>query len=251
VAAAAVGDGRAADLSVREVVALLAAATPTTPADFSGKNLAGLDLSDLDLRYGDLSRVDLTGADLSGADLSGADLSGARLDRATIIRTNFAGANLSRATLLAPQAFPGMAPTIADAPSFRGANLSGARILANLTGVDMRGADASDLRMSADRSQRELRPPRSELPNGKLSGVRFARADLREAVFAFADLAGADLSDSDLRRANLSRADLTGAILTGANLAGADLDGAILRDVRGLDRAVGVDQARNVERAVR
>jgi uncharacterized protein YjbI with pentapeptide repeats len=52
---------------------------------------------------------------------------------------------------------------------------------------------------------------------------------------------GADLSRTNFFEAELAAADITGADLDGANLVGAN----------GLDKVVGLDLARNVERAVR
>jgi uncharacterized protein YjbI with pentapeptide repeats len=43
---------------------------------------------------------------------------------------------------------------------------------------------------------------------------------------------------------------LTGANVAGADFAEADLEGTILKDVRGLDTAVGLDEAAHREGAV-
>jgi len=232
----------AAELTVKAVAELLSGAPG---ADLSHRDLARLDLSELAFRQANLAGADLFGADLTDADFGGADLAGARLDRTVIIRTNFASANLAGASLILPQASPGLSPSAADAPSFRGANLSRATVMAQLGRADFRGADARGLRMSIHREQRLIRVGRNDLSGARLAGASLVEADLREVNLAFADLSDADLSGADLRRA-----DFTGARLGGASLAGADLDGAILREAQGLEHVRGLRQARNFAGAI-
>jgi hypothetical protein len=83
---------------------------------------------------------------------------------------------------------------------------------ANLSGVDLLGADLSGADLSG-----------ADLSRANLSG-----ADLSGANLSGADLSGANLSGADLLRANLSGADLLRANLSGADLSGADLSGADL-----------------------
>jgi Pentapeptide repeats (8 copies) len=94
--------------------------------------------------------------------------------------------------------------------------------------------------------------PRPNLHDAKLAGVFLPNANLIEADFARADLAGstllearlggANLHSADMRNAKLDGADLSGAVLFEANLSGghlfhADLSGARLvrADLRGAD----------------
>ncbi len=79
-----VASAGAADLSTRDVTAMLFKASRAAPPDLSGKNLSRLDLADLDFKAANLANANLFGADLTRADLVKADLRGARLDRATI-----------------------------------------------------------------------------------------------------------------------------------------------------------------------
>jgi uncharacterized protein YjbI with pentapeptide repeats len=83
------------------------------------------------------------------------------------------------------------------------------------------------------------------------SGAKMIRANLSRVLVHFSVLAGADLSGADLREADFSKADLSGADLTGANIARTNFDGADLRGVRGLDQAIGAQQAVNLDKAVR
>ncbi|MFF2550802.1 pentapeptide repeat-containing protein [Nocardia sp. NPDC058058] len=97
--------------------------------------------------------------------------------------------------------------------------------------------------LNALRGRRRLRYFREEPLD--LTGIRLARADLREIRLPDVCLAGADLIDTDLSGAdlrganlvganlsytNLCDANLTGADLTGADLCNADLTGAQLTD---------------------
>jgi uncharacterized protein YjbI with pentapeptide repeats len=103
-------------------------------------------------------------------------------------------------------------------------------ITENLSGIDLRGRDLSDLYL-----------PGRSLVAGQLEGIRLDRAKLyygnfRHALLRAASLRGADLSGSTLAHADLTGTDLTGAVLrdvdlshanlTGANLTGVDLAGA-------------------------
>jgi uncharacterized protein YjbI with pentapeptide repeats len=131
----------AADLTRAEVSAALMAATPERPADLAGKSLEGLDLSDLDFRRAKLAGVNLYGAKLVGADLTGTDLSGAILNLAWIMRANFPDADLSKASLQGLVVSSGLEIDLAEAPTFKRANFSGARIIARFSRFDLSGAD--------------------------------------------------------------------------------------------------------------
>ena len=114
--------------TVRDVIATLRG---LHPVNLSGWDLSRLDLAELDMTGANLAGANLFGADLTDAKLVGCNLVGATLDRATIIRADFTGANLTGVSLMLPNAFSqfGLRPAT-DAPRFRQAYLSGARILA-------------------------------------------------------------------------------------------------------------------------
>jgi uncharacterized protein YjbI with pentapeptide repeats len=226
-------------------------ATPAQPPQLAGSDLSGLDLAGVDFGKADLRAANLFGAKLVGSNLSGANLSDANLDAAWLMRANFSGANLARASLFGPVVYPTLAVAPEEAPNFENANLAGARIIARLNRVNLRGSDLSGARMGVDMRNQPMGQMRTDLSGADLSGATLAGADLNRAVITFAKLAGADLRKANLFRADLSGSDLTGADLTGADVTEADLYGATMRDVRGLDDLVGFDKARNREKIVR
>ena len=230
----------AADLNAEQVRDILASAAPDKPADLSGKALENLDLSNLDFKRANLSGANFFGAKLVGADLSGANLSGAKLDLAWVMRANFTNADLSNASLLGLVVSSGLDILPAEAAVFRGANFSGAHIIARLSRFDLSGANFANAKMGADMKNQSMGLMRADLSGSNLSGANFAGADLSRALMRFADLTGANLSGADLTGADLSGADLTGADLTAADATEADLGGAVLKDVRGLDRVKGL-----------
>jgi uncharacterized protein YjbI with pentapeptide repeats len=235
----AAGSARDPSLGLRALSQALAEASPGHPADFSHRDLSYLDLSGLDFKQANLAGANLFGADLSDADLSGAMLAGADLDHTVIIRTNFTGADLAKASLFGAVAYSTLEVRDSEAPTFAGADLSGARIVARLGRANLRGAKLADVRMGAD--GRELRTNLlNDLSGCDLTGADLSRADLRAVRLAFAHLAQADLAGANLSRADLWHADLTGADLTNTDLTGATIEGAILTNAQGLDRAKGM-----------
>lgn len=95
-----------------------------------------------------------------------------------------------------------------------------------LAGLDLRGADLSDMDLSAQ----------------DLEGLDFTGAKLDRSNLSSAALAGAKLVDASLVGANLEGAQLLDADLSGASVEGASLVGAVLDriEARGL-RAAGAD----------
>ena len=136
-----ISPAQSADVSAAQVRAIVAAATADKPADLSGKSLENLDLSNLDLRGANLSGANLFGVKLVSTDLSGANLSGARLDLAWIMQANFTNADLSNASLFGLVVSSGLDISLAEAPIFKRAKFSGARIIARLSRFDLSGAD--------------------------------------------------------------------------------------------------------------
>jgi uncharacterized protein YjbI with pentapeptide repeats len=243
------GEAGSAGLSVKQVSEILVKGTPGHPPDFSHQDLGYLDLSDLDFKRAKLVAANLYGADLSRANLSGADLSGANLDHAVITRTNFSNANLSNARLFDAAAYSTLEASPSEAPNFAGVNLSGAQVLARLSGVDFHGANLAHVRMGMARDQLKT-PVRNDLSGCNFSGAKLTDADLHEVRLSFANLVDADLSGANLIGTDLAHADLTGTNLSGADLTGADLNGAVMRRIKGLGEAKGLADARNRDRAV-
>jgi uncharacterized protein YjbI with pentapeptide repeats len=244
-----------ADFTVRDITAALFKAKPGETPDYSNHDLTYLDLSGLNFKGAKLAKSNLYGADFTGANLRGTDMSGTRLDRATLIRADFSGANLSGASILRPTIYTDLSENIADAPRFAGANLTGIRVMANMSGADFHGADLTD----ANFTPREVRAGQgtlSTLAKNLLKSCDFNKAIMRKAnfehaVMTFSRFAGADLTGANLADTDLSRADFTGANLTDANLTGADLDGATLLGVKGLDTVKGLATALNFDKTIR
>ncbi len=234
----------AADLSVEQVRSIIAAASPSSVPDLSGKSLEQLDLSGIDFKHAKLRNVSFYGAKLVDADLSGTDLSGATLNLAWIMRAKFDRADLSGARLqgLVVSSTLEFSPT--EAPSFRGANFSGARIIARFSRLDLSGANFSSARLGADMTNQSMGLMRTELSGAKLAGANFAGADLARALLSFADLRGANLAGANLTGADFSGADLTRANLTNASATGADFGDARLEGATGLDTVIGLDLKR-------
>jgi uncharacterized protein YjbI with pentapeptide repeats len=245
---------RKADMTVREITTALFKAKPGERVDLSKRKLAYLDLSGLNFKGATLARSDLYGVDFTNANLRGTDLSGTRLDRSNLIRADLAGANIAGATILRPNVYTDLTSNPADSPRFPGANLTGVRVQANLSGADFHGADLTGANF-APLDARKREGAITALADNKLVGCDFTRAIMRGTNLAgtdltFAHLAGADLSGANLSHANLSRTDFTGADLTDADLTGADLDGANLLAVKGLDTVKGLATALNFDRTI-
>jgi uncharacterized protein YjbI with pentapeptide repeats len=244
-----------ADFTVRDIASALYKAKPGDKLNYSNHNLTYLNLAGLNFKAANLAHSDLYGVDLTGANLRGTDLSHTRLDRAVLIRADLSGANLSGATILRPTIYTDLSADLADAPRFAGADLSGIRVMANMSGSDFHGADMT----GANLSPLEARPGQgtvTTLAKNMLKSCDFSRAILRgvnfdRAVMTFSRFNGADLRDANLTKADLSKADLTGADLTGADLSGADLDGANLVGVKGLDTVKGLATAVNFDKTIR
>lgn len=242
----------AGDISVRDLTSQLYNADRSRPPQLAGHDLREMDLSGLDFKAADLSSSNLFGADLSGADLSNVQLKGSRLDRVTIIGSRFDGADLSDASFLRPSTFSTLAAPSNEAASFVGTKLTRARLFGRFNRASFRGADLSGATLAPfNRTGFIEHIWRTELSGADLSGANLSRANLTYALLSFANLRGANLSGAVLRKTDLSRADLTGADLTGVDLAEADLDGAVLTGARGLETALGLDSARNVDKAIR
>jgi len=244
-----------ADFTAREITQQLFKAKPGERVDYAGRDLTYLDLSGLDFKQARLSRSDLYGVDFTGSDLKGADMSYARLDRAVLIRADMSGANLRGSTIFRPTVYSDMQNSPADAPRFAGANLTGVRVQADLSGADFRGADLT----YADLSPLEDRPgqgtlvtlARNVLKSCDFSGATLRHANLTRSVLMFSSLVGADLTGALLVEADLSKVDFSGANLSGADVTGADFDSANLAGVKGLDTVKGLDRAINLDKAFR
>jgi uncharacterized protein YjbI with pentapeptide repeats len=229
---------RAAELTRLEVQSIIASTPPGQRASFAGKSLAGTDLHDLDFSNADLSGADLSGADLRGAKLVGsklvdAKLRGAKLNLAWIMGADFSHADLSGADLETLVVSAGLQTLPQEAAKFVGANLSGAKVTARFNLDDMRGANLSHIRASADMRNQSMGLIRTEFSQANLADANFQGAALAHVNFEFAKLSRANFSGADLSDADFTGADLTDADLTDAKTTGADFTNAVLRGVKG------------------
>jgi uncharacterized protein YjbI with pentapeptide repeats len=244
-----------AEMSARAVTTLLFQSKPGARPDLSGKFLTYLDLSELDFKGANLAHSDFYGADFTGANLKGADLSHTRLDRSVLMRADLSGANLSGATILRPTIYADLSTNTNDAPRFTGANLTDVHVQAELSGSDFRGANMT----RANFYPLEGRPGEGTLATAyrnilkycDFSGAQLEDANMARAVLWFAKFNGADLKRTNFSSADLSRADFSGADISGADFSRADLDGANFVGAIGISQARGLDQAVNLDRALR
>lgn len=220
------------DLSRTDIEAMIATGAPV---DLQDKSLNGIDLSGLDL-----TGADLRWARLNRANLQNAKLDGAKLDLAWAIEVNLAGASLVGANLFQTQLLRA---------SMQGVDLSGARIVADMSNAQLEQAVFTDADMAADMKNQSMGLMRTILRSAKLQGADFRGAKLGRADMEFAQLMGADLRDADFMGAELGGANLTEAKVAGLNLDNADLDSTTLKELQGRDEIVGLDRARNLNRA--
>jgi len=101
-------------------------------------------------------------------------------------------------------------------------------------GISLVGVDVSDAFLQG-----------VHLERARLGRSNFNGADLRESDFSLADF-----SDAHLQSANLRQSTLRGADLEGADFTEADLNGTVLRDVKGLSQARGLQAAENYDKAI-
>jgi uncharacterized protein YjbI with pentapeptide repeats len=244
-----------ADMSAKAVTTLVFQAKPGVRPDLSGKFLVYLDLSGLNFKGANLAHSDFYGTDFTGAILKGADLSHTRLDRSVLMRADLSGADLTGATILRPTIYADLSNNTLDAPRFTGANLTDVHVQAELSGSDFRGANLTH----ANFYPLEGRPGEGTLATAyrnilkycDFSGAQLDNADMERAVLWFAKFNGADLKGTNFTDADLSRADFSGANIAGADFTRADLDGANFVGAIGVGDAKGLDQAVNLDRALR
>jgi uncharacterized protein YjbI with pentapeptide repeats len=199
--------------------------------DLSDKDAGYLELDGMDLRHCKMVNTSFFGAYLRGANLSGANLQRAYLNLARLENADLSGADLTDAIIF---------QAIFDKTSFKGANLTNARIIGTLGPADMSGANVKNGRFGLDIGNQPMGAMRFDSVGGKFANTNFAGADINRANLQFADLRNANLSNTNLFRIDLSKADLTGADLTGADLSEATLDDTIFTGAKGLETVKGM-----------
>ena len=108
----------------------------------------------------------------------------------------------------------------------------------------LEGAD-----LSADMRNQSMGLMRGILRSAKLDGANFTNANLSRAVLEFASLRDAIFKGARLDGSELAGADLQGADITDANFDNADVTSTRLVGLRGRDKALNLDRAKNLERA--
>jgi len=229
----------AADLTAEQVKQILSTSERQSTAALAGKDLSRLDLSLQDFQHVNLARTSFFASKLVQCNFSGATLSGAILNGAWLMGANFSGADLSGAKLMSVVILGG---EITARPTFKNANLSGARIIAELDGTDLSHANLSRAHLGVDIKNQGMGQMRTNLTKANLEGADLSGADANRSLLRFANLKDANLRGTDFFRADLSGADLTGADLSGANLEEADINGTIFKGVRGLDTVKGLNR---------
>jgi uncharacterized protein YjbI with pentapeptide repeats len=239
-------------VSLRQFVGQLYRAKPGSAPNFSGVDISGYDLTGLDFKRARLDGANLFGVDLTRANLKGTKLKGAVLNRAVVIRADFSGADLRQTLIMRPTVFSDLSLNRAEAPKFRNADLTGARLTGNLDGADFTGATLDGLNFEAHEPRSDISFfPRNFCRGCHFSGASLRRANLRDASFVMGQFQNCDLSGADLSKTDLSYADFTGADFTGADVTGANFDGAMLSGVRGLETVTGWALAENIDRTLR
>jgi len=198
--------------------------------DFSNKDLGYLDMNGLDLSHCKMLNASVFGANLIGANLANTNMQRAYLNLARLEKANLSGANLTEATIF---------QAIFGETVFKGANLTRARVIGTLGGVDMSGATIKYGQFGLDVGNQPMGQMKFDSVGGKFYKANFEGADLNIASFLFGDLREANLKNTNMYRADLSQADLTGADLTNADLTDANVDGAIFTNVKGLSTVKG------------
>lgn len=227
----------AARLSAEQVRERLAAATPQKPADLSDHDLSDLDLSRLDFRQARLVNTSLFASKLVLCKFNGADLTRANLNGAWLMGTDFSGARLVGSSLLSVVVLGGEVKT---PPNFAGADLSGARIIADFPRANLRGAKLVKTNLGVNIKNQGMGQMRTDLSGADLSGADLEGADLNRSLMAFAKLNGANLRGVNFFNAKMAGADLRGADVSGADFTDADLDGTVFTDAIGLASAKGL-----------
>lgn len=158
--------------------------------DLSGLSLKGRNLADADFAAACLEGCDLTGAKLDNANFFGADMQDAILAEASLRRSDLRGACL------------------------RGADLSGA----DLFEADLREGTiaAADARLGFKVIEPRHRDE-TEASGACLAGANLQRSKMAGVIAVKADFSGAVMKDCKLVRANLKQADFRGADLAGAD----------------------------------
>ena len=107
-----------------------------------------------------------------------------------------------------------------------GADLSGARVTADLSRASLRKAKFVGADLAADMKNQSMGLMRGVLKSADLAGADFEGANLALTDLQFAKFSGANLKNASLAEAEAGGADFRGAILDHTNFNGTDLTSA-------------------------
>ncbi len=185
-------------LTREQVVAALAKASASAPADLYSRNLSGLDLSGIDFKGANLAAAVLNRSNLASANLSRCNLTVSFAEG-----TNLANANLQGAMMFSMQL---------QGANLKGANLSGARLIGDLRRVNLEQAVLAKVDGAADMKNQSMGLMRANILSANLRGADLSGSDFSRADFSFSDLSGANLAGAKLSGAEFSGTDMRGAI---------------------------------------
>ena len=195
-------------------------------AELSGADLSHANLSLAFLRSANLSAANLQFAKLTLAYVGDAILSGAKLDNAVLYSASFINTDLTRAcfsnadlshanlqnTNLSGVEF---ANTVANETAFQGADFRNAKLGRQCNGADFTGAYLANQHIVGDFRGAIFR-------SADLTGARIG-ADLNSADFCNANLNQSLLHECVLRNVKFARADLSNAVLEYCDVTGAKM----------------------------
>lgn len=133
--------------------------------------------------------------------------------------------------------------------NLRTADLSGARIVANLQRADLQNVNLRNANMGADMKNQSMGLMRTILRMATLDGADLRNVNAMRMDAEFASMRGALLDNASFRGAELTGADLTNASVAGLDLSGSDVSGAYLLQMIGKEKVRGLDSVKNLEEA--
>jgi uncharacterized protein YjbI with pentapeptide repeats len=234
---AASGPAWSARYTVEQVREAITSAGGQRPLDLSEHDLSDLDLSRLDFRKARLAGTSFFASKLVMSDFGGADLTRANLNGAWLMGTDFRGATLVGSSLLSVVVLGG---EVKKPPNFEGADLSGARVIADFPNANLRRAKLVKTNLGVNIKNQGMGQMRTDLSSADLTEANLEGADLNRSLMNYAKLSGANLRGVNFYNTRLSGADLRGADVTGADFTEADLTGVSFDEVKGLGSAKGL-----------
>jgi uncharacterized protein YjbI with pentapeptide repeats len=131
-----------------------------------------------------------------------------------------------------------------------GADLSSARLIADLNRANLEGAKLIRGRYGADMTNQPMGKLRTLMVNANLKKSDLTGSDLSGCDLKFSDLTGANLTDANLTDCDLRNADFTDANMTHTKLNKAMVAGAKFHGIQGKETLIGLESASGVKEAL-